>query len=254
MKLMYNAKNDKVVTLDQLKAVKTPEARGARHMPYAYSSFVEQVMEALDKENININTGEYAVQKDHNRFFGIMDLTGNKLTEDKDWNLLLGLRGSHDQSIPRGLTLGSQVLVCSNLCFSGNLGTVKTKQTTNIESRIPALIQDAVARIPEVAEQQQLRYNSYRDYEITQAEGDAALVDIFRHDGLTLSQLKASITQWAVPEHDEHAEHGFSAWRLMNACTEALKPSSSSNAGMNSIQERSSIVENCISDMVGVTV
>nr|MBS0019438.1 hypothetical protein [Gammaproteobacteria bacterium] len=50
---------------------------------------------------------------------------------------MVGLRGSYDQTLPRGLAVGSRVFVCDNLAFSGEV-TIKTKQTTFIGQRLPS--------------------------------------------------------------------------------------------------------------------
>jgi len=253
--LMYNNSSDQIITRNEMKLLPLPEARGRFHQPYPFSAFVEQVHEALDIEGIVANDEEYVIQKDGNRLFGLMTieskaLEGQLITAD-DWKLTLGLRGSHDQKIPRGLVLGTQVLVCSNLCFNGNLGTFNTKQTLNIGSRIPALIRDAVSRIPETAHKQELQFDAYRNFEMKPRWGDAALVEIHRRGGLTSPQLGRAIQEWDVPAHSEHAEQGYSAWRLLNACTEALKPTGT-QGNMNTVQDRSQRVTGFLNEVVGL--
>lgn len=253
--LMYNNGTDRIITRPEMQALPLPEARGRFHQPYPFYDFVEQVHEALDLEGIAANNEEYAIQKDGNRLFGLMTLEskaleGELITAD-EWNITLGLRGSHDQKIPRGLVLGTQVLVCSNLCFNGNLGTFNTKQTLNIGSRIPTLIRDAVARIPETAHQQERQFDAYRNFEMKPRWGDAALVEIHRRGGLASNQLARAIQEWDRPAHEEHAEQGYSAWRLLNACTEALKPAGTSG-NMNTVQDRSQRVTGFINEVVGV--
>lgn len=46
-----------------------------------------------------------------------------------------------------------------------------------------------------------------------------------RRDILNPSQLGKAIAEWDTPSHAEHAEQGFSIWRLQQAVTEAIKPS-----------------------------
>jgi hypothetical protein len=198
---------------------------------------------------------EYAIQKDGQRMFGLMTvgpkaLEGQLITAD-DWNVMIGIRGAHDQSVQRGITLGSRVMVCSNLCFSGNLGTFVTKQTINIRHRIPGLIRSAVARLPEMAEQLEHTYNAYRNFEMKPRWGDAALVEITRRGGLSSAQLGRAIQEWDRPSHEEHAENGYSAWRLLNACTEALKPTGTMG-NMNIVQDRSQKVSSFLNEVVGI--
>jgi hypothetical protein len=157
MSLLYSTHEDRPVSRSQLAMIPTPPPRGPRHRPYPFGSYVEDVHEALDRVGITVAEEEYAVTKDHQRMFGMMEieasnpLEGELITAD-EWRLELGLRGSHDQRTGRGLVLGDKVMVCSNLQFFGSLADFSTKQTTNISSRLPGLIRDAVLRIPQMAQ------------------------------------------------------------------------------------------------------
>ena len=55
-------------------------------------------------------------------------------------------------------------------------------------------------------------------------QGDAMLAEIYRRGGLSGSQLGKAVTEWGNPSHEEHAQYGQSAWQLLQACTEAVKP------------------------------
>lgn len=247
-RLMYNSAADTIITRPQLNKLKTPPPMGSRHAPYGFGEFAGEISAALKLEGIDILGQEYAIRKDANQMFGLMEI-GVSGTEASDFNLMLGMRGSHDQSIPRGITLGSQVIVCSNLCFSGNLLTMKTKQTTNIADRIPAMVREAIAQIPEMANKQKSRYDAFRNVEISHADGDKALVDMYRKGGLGVSNLTKAISEWDAPSHEEHAEQGYSAWRLFNACTESLKPSGN-RGNMQTVEHHSSVIDNYIANEI----
>lgn len=232
--LMYSTAKDQPITYEELAKIPTPPARGRFHHPYPFHTYVDDVTHALKGEGIEVLSQEFAVSKNHQRMFGIMEIGARsprdlpplegELITSKEWQLLVGLRGAHDQKIPRGLVLGSSVTVCSNLCFSGNVGQFRTKQTTNIGARLPALIRDAVQKIPALAHRQERVFDAYRNVELKPRGGDAALVEVYRRGALSTDQLGRAIEQWHDPEFDEHAAEGWSAWRLMNSVTQALKP------------------------------
>jgi hypothetical protein len=241
---MYSTDVDEVITRDQLVMIPTPEGRGRFHQPYPFGEYVDDVALALDHSGIEILGEEYAVTKDHQRMFGVMEigakpLEGELITAD-EWKLLVGLRGSHDQKVQRGLVLGSSVMVCSNLCFGGNIGKLNTKQTTNIGMRLPGLIRDAVSRIPALAQRQERVYDAYHNTELRARGGDAALVEIYRRNGLSSAQLGRAINEWHEPTHEEHASTGWSAWRLMNSVTESLKPTGN-NVNMETVAHRTQV-------------
>lgn len=253
--LMYTTATDQLISRNDLHNVVTPAGLGARHNPYPFGQYVEDIHHALDVNGLEAHREEYAIGHEGQRLFGMMTITPKALEGDlikaDDWNLTLGLRGSHDQSIARGLVLGSQVIVCSNLCFDGNLGKFNTMQTTHVGSRLPRLIRNAVAQIPQVAEEMEHRYDMLRNFEMKPRWGDAALVEIHRRGGLAAPQLARAIAEWDRPSHEEHAEQGYSAWRLMNACTEALKPTGQ-NVNMNLVQDRTQRMSAFLNEVVGI--
>ena len=249
MKLMYSAKNDTLVTRHQMEQLITPPAMGAFHHPYPFAEYIDTVEHALGLEGIQVANEEYAITNDAMRFFGMMEIApkeGQLITSD-EWKLTLGLRGSHDQRIPRGLVLGTSVMVCSNLCFHGNVANFSTKQTTNIASRLPELVRESVKRIPMLAEAQEQAFDDLRNMELSPEDGDNLLVDIYRRGGFSSPQLTRAIDEWHEPSHGEHAAQGWSAWRLFNAGTEAIKPTGATT-NMVTIEQRSGIIESVILD------
>jgi len=254
-RLIYNSKDNVEFNRAQLSGLPTPSALGRFHQPYSFDEYVGEIHHGLNLAGIEVNHEEYVTTHANNRLFGALELILPALEGEyipaggRDHKLVLGLRGSHDQSVTRGLALGTQVLVCSNLCFNGDLGSLNTKQTLNIGSRLPGLIRSAIDLIPEQAAQNVERFDRYRNFDLSARHGDAALVEIFRRRGLSAPQLGKAINEWAVPSHDEHAEQGFTVWRLLNACTEAVKPTGA-NSNPQIVQQRTAITSNFLDEIV----
>ena len=129
-----------------------PAALGRYRNPVPFGPFADLVANRLERVGFAIDAEEYAVDHDGNRLFGLLEVSPieGEYISAKEWALQVGLRGSHDQSVPRALTLGSRVLVCSNLCFHGDLGVFSTRQTLNVWDRLPGMVESAPAR-PAVA-------------------------------------------------------------------------------------------------------
>jgi hypothetical protein len=231
--LLYSEPN---IDYRGLKALETPPARGRYHQPYPFGQYVDDVLEALDLVGLKPVKAEYEVTPDHMTFFGAMELE----SDFDDYQLIVGLRGSHNQRIPRGLAVGSQVMVCSNLCFSGDLGEFHTKQTVHLGSRLPTLIRETVERIPEVADAQDRRYAAMREREVSDDQVLVTLGNLVRNDGLSPPQYGKALREWDRPSFD----HGddLSVWRLFNACTQALKPGGE-RVNHQLIADRSAIID-----------
>ena len=227
--LMYSSQNDQLVTRQELAALPVPEPKGSRHVIYPYSDYVQTVADQLNLYGFNIAEEEFAIQKDGQRFFGLMQLNpileGEYIPHCKDqYTYQVGLRGAYDQSLDRGLLLGTRAIVCSNLCFHGNLITLKTRQTTNVVDRIVSMIEEAVRTLPEKIKHQGLIFDKLLDYTISPNAGENYLASMYRQEILTAMQLPRAIIQWHEPTYAEHAEEGYTAWRLLQAVTEVQKP------------------------------
>ena len=248
--LLYNSAQDILVTRQDMQHMQTPEALGARHHPYPFADFANTTVQAIESRGFQVKTEEYAVTKDGNRMFGLLEVSnGNQVVPyshpaqsgPNAWNMLVALRGSHDQRISRGLAIGSQVMVCSNLCFHGDLGTWQTRQTTNINSRIPGLIDDAVSGLHKATRELTVDFDSFNQSTLTRDQGDNLLLSIFRDGGFSASQLGRAVNEWDESSVPEHAQNGRNVWWLFNAATQALKPTGANN-NHNDLQERSTVV------------
>ena len=81
--------------------------------------------------------------------------------------------------------------------------------------------------------------------------GDAARVEIHRQGALPGPQLTRAIAEWDSPTYEEHNEFGESAWKLINAVTEANKPSGA-QVNMDLIRQRTASASRFIDSVVGI--
>ena len=251
--LMYNSSTDIKVERSYLPNLQTPEPMGSRHAPYPFHSFVNDTVFAIEDAGFKIEQEDYAITKDENRLFGLLNISrpvapvsqsfGMPTLHQSKWNLLVGLRGAHDQSVSRGLAIGSQVMVCSNLCFHGNLGNWQSKQTTNISHRIPDLVADAVSGLGNAGKKLTIDFDDFNRHQIDRDTGDDILLDVYRSGGFSASQLGRAIEDWDNCSIEEHTANGRNLWWLFNSATHALKPTGA-NSNHSDLQHRSTIVYN----------
>jgi len=253
--LLYNSATDIKVERDYLANLQTPAPMGKRHAPYPFHSFATDTVNAIERAGFTVAQEDYAITKDEQRLFGLLHVSrpvapvapsyGVPALHKPDWSMLVALRGAHDQSISRGLAIGSQVMVCSNLCFHGDLGNWHSKQTTNIAHRIPEMVADAVSGLGYAGEQLTIDFESFNARQIDRDQGDKVLMDIFRSGGFSSSQMGRAIEDWTTCSVEEHTANGRNMWWLFNSATMALKPTGA-NANHGDIQHRSTIVYNKI--------
>lgn len=239
MSLLYSNQTDMKIERDQLDYLPEPEKMGRFHRPYPFAEYIDDIHAALRVNNIVVSDEEYVIQKDAQRLFGMMVIE----SEARDFQLTLGVRGSHDQSIPRGIALGSNVLVCSNLCFSGELFTGKAKQTVHNGDRILDMIDAAVRTIPVAAYKQQQQFDAMKAADFMHpGDADSIMIEAFKRGALSGAQLGVAIKEYDKPSYAEHG-HAGDMWRLFNAFTQAIKPRGQ-GVDMNGIVRKTQIISN----------
>ena len=72
---------------------------------------------------------------------------------------------------------------------------------------------------------QEVRYDAYRDTELTQSQADELLALSFRNGCVPGSKLQKVVNEWEEPKHEEFQPRN--AWSMFNAFTEVHKESPS---------------------------
>ena len=255
--LLYNSATDIKVERDYLANLQTPAPLGARHAPYSFHSFATDTVDAIERAGFTIESEDYAITKNEQRLFGLLNVSrpvvpdaptfGVPALHRPKWNLLVGVCGTHDQSKSRALCIGTQVMACTNLCFHGDLGNWKSKQTTNIAQRIPDMVADAVAGLAGAGRKLTIDFDAFNAKQISRDTGDKVLMGIYRSGGFSASQMGRAVDDWDKCSVEEHTANGRNLWWLFNSCTHALKPTGN-NVNHGDIQHRSTIVYNKIAN------
>jgi hypothetical protein len=243
------------VSRAELAMLPMPEVRGPRHFVRPFADDVDMTLGFFREQGIQVEAEAYGVKRDADgyptQFFGVIQVRVGGLDNTRGYGLMVGLRGSHDQTLSRGLAVGSRVFCCDNLAFSGEI-TLSTKQTTNINVRLPAMLQRAVAQIPILAQHQHCRFEAYRNEALSKEQGDHLLIEAVRREALAPSSLGRAIREWDEPSHAEHSMEGRTLWRLHNAVTEAIKPSNEQRAAVPVAWQRTRIMTDLFDKAVGL--
>lgn len=216
--------------LEEIRALPIPKPQGPRHNPIPFDTFIDNVKNTLIARDVAIEDEAYAVY-DNQRLFGLIQVRLSDTRNLTDYAFMVGLRGSHDQSMSRGLSVGSRVFVCDNLAFSGEQ-VIKTKQTLNVEERLPGLVTQAIAKFPGMFAVQESLFEDFRLHLLNDRKADALITEMLRRNVLPASKMRPLIHEWDNPTHEEHVEDGRTYWSLMNAVTQVLKPNNPERANL----------------------
>lgn len=207
------------VERQQVDESPTPE-RTETWVPIPHGRLLDLVESTLEGQGLRVVNQAHGLWGDGKRYFGLMEVQNGHSQED--YGLVLGLRNSHDKSFPAGLALGSGVFVCDNLSFSGQV-TIARKHTRFIERDLPQLVNRAVGHVTEMRTSLDQRIEAYKAKQLRDRTAHDLLVRAIDAQVLPVTQLPTALAEWREPRHPQFTQHGKSAWRLLNACTEAIK-------------------------------
>lgn len=226
------------LTREQLAATEVPKPLGPRHFIRPFIEDVVEITHYLGEVGLNVVGEAYGLKRDKKtntpgQYFGLMEVEW----EDSDYALMIGLRGSYNQTLTRGMVVGDRVFVCDNLCFSGEI-EMHTKQTTNISLRISSMLRQSIQRVPEMAEHQAQKFDRYKQRQLSAMEAEYMMIDFLREQIVNPSQMGKLVAEWDKPSHDEHNQYGDSVWKMHNAVTEAIKPSNTDRPNVLNVWDR----------------
>ncbi len=201
----------------ELATVPTP-APTSTWRPIPHEDYVGRVERALPDFGLTVIQQAHALTHDGTRYFGLLQVQNGCTNPDYTW--VLGLRNSHDKTLPAGLVAGSQVFVCDNLAFSGEV-QVSRKHTSNILRDLPMLVGDALARLLGLFKTQDQRVDRYMAAQLSDADAHDLTIKALDTGVICSSRIPDVLHEWREPQHEEFRTR--TAWSYFNAVTETLK-------------------------------
>jgi hypothetical protein len=201
------------VSYNELRGVQTPEATES-HLPVPHHEIVELMRFTLGFHGHEIAEEHHGITADGMRYFGVLCLR----SPYGDYTDMLGLRNSHDKSLPIGIAFGSRVFVCDNLAFSAD-HVIRRKHTARAKRELPALLADIIQPLGAQRLAQNQKLLGYQNASLTDEAADHAVLTMYRKDIIGLQRIADVLKAYDEPPHDWG---GRTAWRLFNAATFAL--------------------------------
>ena len=132
----------------EVMAIEAPEYTDTWH-PTSHAEVITALDKAVDGHGLAIKSKNYTVAADGAKLFGTWAIDSGH--SDRDW--MFGFRNSTDKSMALGMTAGTNILVCANMCFSGDYiafrkhtsGLNRSQLTWMADKAIEVTIQKSIA-------------------------------------------------------------------------------------------------------------
>lgn len=219
----------RTVSPEELAQYPAPPPEG-RWYPLSHGRVLGVVTETLRDAGYEIARQQLGVMRDGSRFFGTLDL---RSPVSEGVSLAVGIRNSVDKSFPLGFCAGSRVFVCDNLAFRSEL-LVRRKHTIFGERDFTRRIAEAVGSLDSFREQEALRIERMRGFELSGDRADALILRAYERGIVGARELPRVIQQWRNPPFEEFRDR--TAWSLLNAFTGAMKERGNSQPQAHAVQ------------------
>ena len=168
--------------------------------------------------SLKIVNQAHSLSQDGMRYFGLVHVANGKESNEHAW--VMGIRNSHDKTFPAGIVAGTQVFVCDNLSFGGEVKFAR-KHTRFILRDLPLIAERAVARLVEKWHTQEKRIAVYKEHKVADRDAHDLLIRALDIGVIGSRAVLPVLGQWREPVHEAFAPR--TAWSCFNAFTEAMK-------------------------------
>lgn len=204
------------VARHELMGVQMPPATDT-YQPIGHHDLLDMADDSARDLGFVFGDQHHGLSHDGKRYFGVVELRDS--APNSDFGLMLGLRNSLDKRFPAGLAFGSQVFVCANLCFGGEV-VIKRKHTAFILKDLPNMVYAAMEKLCSFKGIQEARFETYQETRLNDRDADHLILRMLREQVINTSRVEKVVNEWDKPSYD----HGpRTVWRLFNAVTEAYK-------------------------------
>ncbi len=203
---------------DYVQAVPTPDATRT-WQPIPHGNLLSLARAALARNGWHVADEAHVLSHGTDRYFGLLQVE-NGLPAAGDYLRVVGIRNSHDKVFPAGITAGSQVMICSNLAFSGEI-VVARKHTRYILRDLNGLVNRAVGWLRKAWQSEDRRIQQYKQTEITDVQAHDLTIQALDGDVICGSRIPVVLREWRTPQHAEFKRR--SLWSWFNGVSESLK-------------------------------
>ena len=207
-------------TVNRQELYNVPTPRGTQTWyPLAHRKILTEVEDQLETSGFAITEETHALSHEGTRYFGVLSVTLPNRAES-DFGFVVGIRNSHDMTYPAGLVAGTRVLVCDNLCFSGEV-KISRKHTRFAERDLRHLTARAVGQLGDKFRGLDQRVLAYKEEPVTDTRAHDIIIRAVDCAAITPAQIPNVLEQWRRPAYEDFTSR--TAWSLWNAFTEVFK-------------------------------
>jgi len=182
--------------------------------PVSHGAVIRSIKEAINVVGMEIVKSEYTLAQNGQRMFGVYDLSQG--TSELSWSI--GFRNATNKSMSLGITAGTRVFVCSNLCFSGDF-LVFRRHTAGLDTdELAFLVYRSMKQMIPLLRSFQNWHTGLHNFSLSEDHSKILLVEILTNSVIPPSKFNQFNELYSKVYDD-------SLWGFHEAATDVLKGS-----------------------------
>ena len=183
--------------------------------PIHHGEVITAVKEGISAVGMEIVNEEYVLAANGLKMFGVFDLSQG--TSELSWNI--GIRNSMNKSMSLGITAGTRVFVCENLCFSGEFLAFR-KHTSGLDvDELSFLAYRSMKKMIPLLRSFQFWHTGLKQYPLSEHDAKILLVEIMTNSVFPASKFNRFNELYFGRVYDH------TLWGFHEAVTDTLKSS-----------------------------
>jgi len=182
--------------------------------PFHHRNIISVVKQGVEAVGLDIVEKEYVLAQNGQRMFGVYQLSQG--TSELSWSI--GIRNSMNKSMSIGITAGTKVFVCENLCFSGEFLAFRRHTAGLNIDELAFLAYRSMRQLIPMLKAFQNWHLGLRNFSLSEVDAKILLVEIMTNSVIPSSKFSQFNKLYAKIYDD-------SLWGFHEAVTDLLKGS-----------------------------
>lgn len=211
-------------TRDLLIRAELP-AQTRTYKPVSHEQLMDVTLEGIYKAGFKLDQEMYLSSNDHQIATGRYTISN---VADSEMQLQIGWQNSYNKQVSLKFAIGVQIMICSNGCVSGDMGTFKRKHMGDVQEYTPQSIMEYVKTAGDSFRQIQSEREAMKNIELTKRQKGELIGRMIVEEGfISSSELNIIRKELQKPTHDYNAQD--SLWELYQYTTFAMKETHPAN-------------------------
>ena len=199
-------------------AVPVP-AQTATYKPVSNAQLIDLTLAAIDGAGFTLGKEAYTLAADGQVSTGKFTLSN---IMDSEMQIQIGWQNSYNRQVSLKFAIGVNIMICSNGCVSGDMGTFKKAHKGSIQEFTPSAITEYIKSAGDAFREMQIQREMMKRVDLTRRQqGELLGRMVYESDIISTMQLNIIRKELVRPSYDYGVENTL--WDLYQHTTHSMK-------------------------------